>query len=213
MTRLLPIAATPAAVLAIPTSASAQQCYSPQNQCFSFAPPGEQVDRVETGLDLRSNKLKVTGDIRLRMRFADSPADAPYAGADQQATRTRLQLDYEVNEFAEVFVEFNYSEVWAGAAGYSDAQPYQNGANGILSRENFNGIAQAYMQLEDVFGFAVRTTDRKQIHVTVSRGYDENGEELWYAKSEHTRGLVKLQKALAAEVAADLANVLDAGSS
>ena len=68
-------------------------------------------------------------------------------------------------------------------------------------------------QLEDVFGFAVRTTDRKQIHVTVSRGYDENGEELWYAKSEHTRGLVKLQKALAAEVAADLANVLDAGSS
>lgn len=68
-------------------------------------------------------------------------------------------------------------------------------------------------KLEPVFGFSVTTTDRKVINVTVERGYDENGEELWYARSEHTRGVVKLQKALAAEVAADLASVLDAGAS
>lgn len=66
--------------------------------------------------------------------------------------------------------------------------------------------------LEPVFSFTVGTTDRKSIKVEVVRGYDENGEELWFAKSEHTRGLVKLQKALAGEVAADLASVLDSGS-
>lgn len=68
-------------------------------------------------------------------------------------------------------------------------------------------------QLEDVLTFSVRTTDRKTINVVIKRGYDDAGEELWYAQSEHTRGLVKLQRALAAEVAADLPNVLDAGAS
>jgi Domain of unknown function (DUF4340) len=68
-------------------------------------------------------------------------------------------------------------------------------------------------QLEGMFAFAVTTTDRKLVRVEVLRGYDEDGEELWFAKSEHTRGLVKLQKALAGEVSADLANVLDSGAS
>jgi hypothetical protein len=68
-------------------------------------------------------------------------------------------------------------------------------------------------QLENVFSFAVTTTDGKSITVKVQRGYDDNGDDQWYAQSEHTRGLVKLQRALAAEVAADLANVLDAGAS
>jgi len=68
-------------------------------------------------------------------------------------------------------------------------------------------------QLEDVFSFKVTTNDRKAITVKVQRGYDDNGEDQWYAVSEHTRGLVKLQRGLAAEVAADLANVLDAGAS
>lgn len=64
-------------------------------------------------------------------------------------------------------------------------------------------------QLEDVFTYAVTTTGRKTITVQVQRGYDENGDELWYAKSDHTRGLVKLQKARAAEVVADLASVVE----
>lgn len=67
-------------------------------------------------------------------------------------------------------------------------------------------------QLEPVLAFTVGTTDRKTIKVEVLRGYDDDGEELWYAKSEHTRGLVKLQKALAGEVTADLASVLDSGA-
>lgn len=67
-------------------------------------------------------------------------------------------------------------------------------------------------QLEDVFSFKVTTNDRKVITVKVQRGYDENGEDQWYAQSEHTRGLVKLQRGLAGEVSTDLANVLDSGA-
>ncbi|MFN3240400.1 MAG: hypothetical protein ACE37K_02680 [Planctomycetota bacterium] len=156
MIKLLSTAATVAAVLCVSQVAVAQQCYSPQNRCFSFAPPGDEVERVDTGLTLRSDKLRFTGDTRLRGRFAETPDDAPYNANDNYSTRTRLQLDYEVNEWAQAYVEFNYSEVWAGAEGYSDAAPFQQGPNGILSRENFNGIAQAYMQLEDAFGFDER---------------------------------------------------------
>ena len=79
-------------------------------------------------------------------------------------------------------------------------------ASGYVQPEDAPG------QLEDVFSFRVSTTDKKTITVAVKRGYDDNGEDLWYAQSEHTRGLVKLQRALAAEVAADVAAVLDSGA-
>lgn len=142
------LAAAVAAAIAGP--AAAQQCYSPQNQCFSFAPPGDQVERLDPGLVLRSEQLTVTGDIRMRARFAETPGDAPYNENDQQATRTRVQMNYEVNDQITAFVEIIFSEVWAGAEGYSDAQPDPS-LNGIASRENFNGVGQAYMQLDDAF--------------------------------------------------------------
>lgn len=156
MHRLLSYAAASAAALAFVDGAAAQQCYSPQNRCFSFAPPGTEVERLDTGVTLRSSKLTITGDTRIRSRFAETKADAPYNANDNHSTRTRVQFDYEVNEWAQAFVEFNFSEVWAGAEGYSDAAPYQNGPNGIQSRENFNGVAQAYMQLDDAFGLEER---------------------------------------------------------
>jgi hypothetical protein len=153
MNRVIPSAALSAAVFAaLVENAHAQQCYANQSRCFSFAPPGSEIEKIETGLNLRSEQFKLTGDIRFRQRLADSPSDAPYNGADQGTTRARLQLDYRVNEWASAFVEFNFSEVWAGAEPYSDAEPFQNDPNGIDSRENFNGISQAYMQLDDAFG-------------------------------------------------------------
>lgn len=151
MRRILPVAAISAAAL-FAEHAAAQQGYECLNRCFSFAPPGAEVERLDTGIELRSNSLTITGDIRYRARIADSPDDAPYPGSDQNTTRTRVQLDYSVNDWASAFVEFNFSEVWAGAEPYSDAQPFQNGADGIDSRENFNGVAQAYMQLDDALG-------------------------------------------------------------
>jgi|GEM_PF-3943475 len=71
MRRVLPAAAITAAAL-FAEHAAAQQCYECLNRCFSFAPPGAEVDRMETSLNLRSNSLTVTGDIRWRAhrRFA-----------------------------------------------------------------------------------------------------------------------------------------------
>ncbi|QDV04583.1 hypothetical protein Poly30_00740 [Planctomycetes bacterium Poly30] len=139
-----------AATSALASVATAQQCYSPQNQCFSFAPPAEEMERIETGLELRSNALTLTGDIRFRARAANAPDSAPYNGNDQQTMRTRIQMDYQVNDYIQAFVEFNFSEVWAGAEGYSDAQPDLS-QDGFASRTNFNGIGQAYMQLDNAF--------------------------------------------------------------
>jgi len=90
----------------------------------------------------------------------------------------------------------------APAAGWIDKVVRMQAANYVQATD-------APGQLEDVFTYAVTTTGRKTITVQVQRGYDENGDELWYAKSDHTRGLVKLQKARAAEVVADLASVVE----
>jgi hypothetical protein len=97
-------------------------------------------------------------------------------------------------------------------AGATDANPTAAGWIDKLLRmqaSNYVQASDAPGQLEDVFSYAVTTTNRKTITVQVQRGYDENGDEVWYAKSDHTRGLVKLQKARAAEVVADLASVVE----
>lgn len=130
--------------------ATSQQCYRVGNQCFAFAPPpGEIPDdkRMETGLELRSNRLRLTGDVRLRLRAAETERKHPYNANDQQATRARAQLDFEVNDKVRAFLEFNYSETWAGSASYSDA------LGGAANNPNFDGVSQAFFEAEDMFGF------------------------------------------------------------
>jgi len=131
------------AACALTNAATAQcgyQTFSPQ--CFSFAPPPTEAGNISDSLVLRSNKLTITGDIRVRSRTAPRVASAPYADGDQIASRARVNLDYEVDEHTNAFVQFNFSETWAGSDGYSDAQP----------GENFNGVAQAYVLADDVLG-------------------------------------------------------------
>ena len=125
MDRALLAAASATAALALAPCVSGQQCYSPQNQCFSFAPPLSEVKRIDTGLNLRSNKLAISGDFRLRARVASTTSGHPYSTSHQETTRARVRLDYDVNEYAHAVVEFNFSEVWAGAEPYSDAFPTQ----------------------------------------------------------------------------------------
>ncbi len=65
--------------------------------------------------------------------------------------------------------------------------------------------------LEEAFGFEVEASDGKTTTVTVYRTWGTDGEDEWYARSGHTRALVQLRKALAAETMADLPSVLEAG--
>jgi hypothetical protein len=65
--------------------------------------------------------------------------------------------------------------------------------------------------LEEAFSFTAHTSDKKQVTVTVLRGWGENGEEAWYARSEHTRALVQLHRTAASDANTDVATVLDSG--
>ncbi|MEZ6015421.1 MAG: hypothetical protein R3F49_09930 [Planctomycetota bacterium] len=131
-------------VLALASPSMAQCGYeSGSPQCFSFAPPPSEVGNISENLILRSNELTITGDIRFRARSGDSPNDAPYNGrADQIASRARVNMNYVLNEKARAFVQFNFSETFAGSESYSDA----------YSGQTFNGISQAYLLSEDLLG-------------------------------------------------------------
>ncbi len=141
MNRRLPLVAV-AALAASPLLA--QNCYDNPtgHQCFSFAPLPDLQERIQSGLNLRSDAFTVTGDIRLRLRAAETQRPAAYNANDQQATRARVQLGYKVSEEARAFVELNLSETWAGSGSYSDA----------TAGRNFNGVSQAWMEVDELIG-------------------------------------------------------------
>jgi hypothetical protein len=146
MHRMLSAAAVSAALLSLAATATAQNCYDSQHRCFTFGPPpSADVGTVDTGgvLDLRSKKLTIEGDIRMRARMAETRDGHPYATADQQATRARIRMRYQATEKIQAFAEFNFSETWAGSESYSDA----------LAGEDFNGVSQFYLEANDMFGF------------------------------------------------------------
>lgn len=66
-------------------------------------------------------------------------------------------------------------------------------------------------QAELVFAVKLEFAERdKPIKLEVLRGADDKGEELWLAKSEYTRGFVKLNPPIASDVAADVATLFAA---
>ncbi len=146
MHRTLTSAAIVAAAASLAGALTAQNCYDSPHQCFTFGPPpGAEVGKVDTSgaLDLRSKKLSIEGDIRLRVRNAETRMGYPYAAADQQATRARIRMRYQATEKVSALAEFNFSETWAGSESYSDA----------LAGEDFNGVSQFYLYADDMFGF------------------------------------------------------------
>jgi len=65
--------------------------------------------------------------------------------------------------------------------------------------------------LTHAFDFAIQAEDGTTVTVEVLRNFDDEGQEQFFARSEHTRGLVKLPRAAAAEASTDLDAALDAG--
>jgi hypothetical protein len=148
MKNVLCRASAAAAALAFCSHALAQNCYPGFQQCWSFAPRGSEVDRVPTGLSLRSKELLITGDLRVRLRGANAPSDAPYQEADQQATRARVQLGFQATDKVRAKVEFLFAESWAGSESYSDSLGGLQGA----PNEQYNKVSQAYALCEDLLG-------------------------------------------------------------
>lgn len=178
-----PALASPLFFVVALTSPSAAQCgyESGSPQCFSFAPPPSEIGNISENLILRSNELTITGDIRFRARMADSPDGVAYNGADQIASRARVNMDYVLNDQARAFVQFNFSETFSGSEAYSDA----------VVGETFNGVGQAYLIAQDLLGLGEELRIGRS-YFTLASGlvygscdylqYPAAGTGLWFSK-------------------------------
>ena len=106
------------------------------------------------------------------------------------------------------------AQFWS-IAGESEASP--TGAAWLdkllrLRSAEYLGPESEPQGLEEAFSFSV-VGNKQAISVTVYRATGADGEDAWYARSQHTRSLVKLHLSLAAEVFADLQSALEAGQS
>jgi hypothetical protein len=103
------------------------------------------------------------------------------------------------------------AEFWA-TAGSSEANDVAEAWLAKVFRLRSAGFVQTEdlpTGLEAAFVMTVTGADGTATEVTVSKGNNADGKETWYAKSTHTRELVKLHKVLASEAAEDLATVLN----
>lgn len=81
-----------------------------------------------------------------------------------------------------------------------------------LTASRYVQSAEDTGELAPVFTMSIAGGNDKAVDVEVLRGFDEEGEEAFYARSGHTRGVVHLHRSLAAEAAADLESVFDGGA-
>lgn len=70
---------------------------------------------------------------------------------------------------------------------------------------------EAPVDLTHAFAFTIRSESDDTVEVEVLRNFDDEGQEQFFARSQHTRGLVRLPRATAAEASTDLESALQAG--
>lgn len=80
-----------------------------------------------------------------------------------------------------------------------------------LRSSRYVPAAEIPTDLAHAFDFRVEGEDGKAVTVEVLRSFDDEGEEQFFARSQHTRGLVRLPRAAASEASADLESALQAG--
>ena len=94
------------------------------------------------------SKLHVTGDARIRNRFA---AEGVAGDSGAISPRFRINLGYEINETTTAYIQWTGAETWSGAGeGYGDAN-FQPGGDE-------NAITQAYFSTEDLLGMGATWT-------------------------------------------------------
>ncbi|MEM6992377.1 MAG: DUF4340 domain-containing protein [Myxococcota bacterium] len=81
-----------------------------------------------------------------------------------------------------------------------------------LSAAEYLVDSEAPADLAPVFTMTITSAEQKKpVTVSLMRGINADGEDSFFAKSDHTRGLVRLHRSLAAEAAADLDSALGGG--
>jgi len=100
------------------------------------------------------------------------------------------------------------------AAGDEDKSPEIDAWVGKALRLPASHYVQSGETPDDLvhaFDLAIQAEDGTTVTVEVLRNFDDEGQEQFFARSEYTRGLVKLPRAAAAEASTDLDTALDAG--
>lgn len=142
--------------------------------------------------------------------------DRDLTGIDERKVeRVTLRVDDRQATFEQHNPDDVDARFWS-VAGQAEASPegaaWVDKALRLRSTRYVLGDAMP-TDLAHAFDFVVEPEDGDPVTVEVLRSLssDEDGQEQFYARSEHTRALVELPRAAAAEASADLESALQAG--
>lgn len=139
-------------------------------------------DRDLTGIDERKVE-------RLTLRVGDRQASFTQHNPDDPDAKY-WSVSGEDDNNAEV-------TAWVGKVLRLRSSRYVQGEEGLVD-------------LASAFDFVVEG-DGSSVRVEVLRNFDDEGQEQFFARSPHTRGLVRLPRVVVAEASADLESALQAG--
>lgn len=140
--------------------------------------------------------------------------DRDLTGIDERkAERVVLRVDGRQASFTQHNPDDAEAKYWS-VTGEDDKSPEITAWVGKALRLRSTRYVQdggSLVDLASAFDFTVQADDGSAVTVEVLRNFDEEGQEQFFARSTHTRGLVKLPRAAVAEASADLESALQAG--
>jgi hypothetical protein len=127
------------------------------------------------------------------------------APADNAIKTIAVTRDQTSLEFEQHHADDREAKYWS-KAGSTEADPAaQSWAEKVLRVRASEYVPEADAPaLEEAFRWTAEDIKGETTEVIMFRAQDEAGQTQWYAKSPHTRALVRLQPKTAGEVAADL---------
>ncbi len=200
---------------------------------LGLEPPEATLTIEREGRDAKTYDLssKGFGGVNVYVRDRDTATiyivDAKVLSPLKTASRTlpdRALHDLEPKDIESVTVsEGSRSTTWEqknaddpkAAFWAKDGEDLGNEAAKAWLDKALNLKVARYLQADElpsdaavVFSYTVRGADDHAIAVEVLRGFDDAGEDLFFARSPHNRGPVKLHRSLAAEAVADIESAL-----
>ncbi len=128
--------------------------------------------------------------------------------------RNLVRLSLQVGERQASFTHKNpddqQARFWA-VAGESDKSPEADAWISKVLRMRSSRYVQddeVPVDLAHAFDYEVEADDGTTVRVEVLRNFDDEGQEQYFARSAHTRGLVRLPRGVASEASVDLESAL-----
>jgi hypothetical protein len=152
--------------------------------------------------------------IRPLQSGARTLADRDLTGVDE---RKAERVTLRVGDRQATFEQHNPDDVEAkywSVAGEDEQSPEASAwVDKVLRLRSSRYVpaSETPTDLAHAFDYRVEADGDTTVTVEVLRNFDDEGQEQFFARSEHTRGLVRLPRAAAAEASADLESALQAG--